>query len=136
MGESRKHIELVQIAVEYVKSIVPAEMRMLVQYDSADTKRPPMISGSYIPDVYFWNSTLLILGEAKTVDDFERKHSHDQFKSYLQECNHFFGDSFLVISLPWQLVPTAKNYFRRLKKEMNCSTAIVILNELGRRFEV
>ena len=136
MGESRQHIELVKIAVAYIQSVVPCESRQLVQYDSADTKRPPMVSEHYVPDVYFWNRDLLILGEAKTVDDFERKHSREQFTAYLRECNHFWGQAVLVISLPWQMVPTAKNYFRRLKRELNCSTPVVILNELGRRFEV
>lgn len=136
MSESREHAELVKIAVEYVKTLVPCEMRSLIQCDSADTFRPTMIEGKFIPDVYFWNKDLLILGEAKTITDFDRKHSQDQFKSYLEECEKFWGKSILVISLPWQLMLTAKNYFRRLKMEQHFKTPVIILNELGRQEEV
>jgi hypothetical protein len=136
MSESRKHVELVKIAVDYIIDVVSPELRPQVQYDSADTKRPPMIKGNYIPDVYFWNKDLLILGEAKTIDDFERPHSKNQFESYLEECEAFFGHAILVVSIPWQLVPTAKNYFRKLKHEKGWGTPVVIVNEIGRRFEV
>ncbi len=136
MSESRAHVDLVLVAVNYISTLLPPEMRALVQYDSADTKRPPMISGNFIPDVYYWNQNMLIFGEAKTVDDFERKHSREQFTAYLKECDAFWGKSYLVISLPWQLVPTAKNYFRRLKRDLCSSTQVIILNELGRRYEV
>lgn len=132
MGESREHINLVNTIVEYAKSIVPIEMRTLVQYDSADTKRPPKIGEKYIPDVFFWNRDRLIIGEAKTINDFDRKHSQEQFIAYLNECDSFSGQAMLIICLPWQLAPTAKNYFRRVKLEMDSATSIIILNELGK----
>lgn len=136
MSESKEHANLVKVAVNYARTVVPEGMKELVQYDSLETKRPPMIAGNYIPDVYFWNRNLLIIGEAKTFDDFERKHSQAQFVAYLQECKSFYGEAMLIVAIPWQLVAGAKNYFRRLKLKMNFTTPIIILNELGRRYSI
>ena len=136
MSESREHVELVLVAVEYVKKILPSELHAIIQYDSADSHRPTKVIGNYIPDVYFWQAGKLIIGEAKTINDFGRPHSKDQYHAYIKECKSFHGKALLIISVPWQIVATAKNYFRRLKKEFNTDIPIIIINELGRYFEI
>ena len=136
MSESKNHMELVEIAVTYIQTIVPSHLISLIQYDSPSTSKPPKVLGNFIPDVYFWDNELLVIGEAKTDDDFERKHSREQFGAYLDECSNFHGKSLLVISVPWSLIPTAKNYFRKLKKQKQTEVPIIILNEFGRRYEV
>ena len=78
----------------------------------------------------------MIIGEAKTINDFDRTHSRDQYDAYIKECKNFFGKSTLVVSVPWQIVATAKNYFRRLKKVFDADIQIIIINELGRPFEI
>ena len=136
MSESRAHIELVAIAVDYVKTLVSPELHAIIQYDSADSTRPTKVIGNYIPDVYFWNREQLIIGEAKTINDFDRPHSCAQYDAYIKECKTFFGKSTLVISVPWQIVVTAKNYFRRMKRDLEADVSIVIINELGWHFEI
>ena len=136
MSESRDHIELVLGAVNYIKTIVAPDLHAMIQYDSADSARPTKVIGNYIPDVYFWHTNQLIIGEAKTINDFDRPHSRDQYVAYIKECGNFFGQATLVISVPWQLVATAKNYFRRLKKDCGTSLSIIIINELGKHFEI
>lgn len=136
MSESQQHIDLVQVALKHIKSIVPDNMEEIIQCDSSDTRRPSKVSGNFIPDLYFWNKDILIIGEAKTVDDFNRKHSREQFMAYLSECHSFYGQSFLVVSIPWQLWATAKNYFIKQKREMQCSTTIIIINQLERICEI
>ena len=136
MSESRNHIELVAVAVKYIKTIVAPELHAIIQYDSADSSRPTRVIGNFIPDVYFWHNDQLIIGEAKTINDFDRPHSIDQYEAYIKECRNFYGHSTLVISVPWQVVATAKNYFRRLKKEFATDIPIIIINELGRHFEI
>lgn len=136
MSESRVHIELVSEAVNYVKTIIDPDLHAMIQYDSADSFRPTKVIGNYIPDVYFWHANRLIIGEAKTMNDFDRPHSRDQYTAYIKECENFFGESTLVIGVPWQLVATAKNYFRRLKKDCGTSLSIIIINELGKYFEI
>lgn len=136
MSESRNHIELVAVAVEYIKTIVAPELHAIIQYDSADSSRPTKVIGNFIPDVYYWHADHLIIGEAKTINDFDRPHSRDQYDAYIKECKNFFGRSTLVVSVPWQMVASAKNYFRRLKKEHATDVQIIIINELGRCFEI
>ena len=136
MSESRNHIELVAVAVKYIKTIVAPELHAIIQYDSADSSRPTRVIGNFIPDVYFWHNDQLIIGEAKTINDFDRPHSLDQYEAYIKECKSFYGHSTLVISVPWQVVATAKNYFRRLKKEFATDIPIIIINELGRHFKI
>lgn len=136
MSESREHIELVAVAVEYIKTIVEPNLHAIILYDSADSSRPTKVIGNYIPDVYFWHADQLIIGEAKTFKDFDRPHSRDQYNAYIKECKNFWGHATLVVSVPWQIVATAKNYFRRLKKDFYTDMPIIIINEFGRHFEI
>jgi len=136
MSESRNHIELVQIAYEYIKSMVPEDKYALIQIDSADSIRPTTVDGRVIPDVQFWDGDLYIIGEAKTANDFEREHSRMQYEAYISECGKFHGKSILVVAVPWQLVMTAKNYFRRRRKQLLLDFEIIILNEAGGAFFV
>lgn len=131
MSESRSHIELVNVAYEYIKMLVPADKWALIQVDSADTFRPTSVNGRFIPDVQYWEEGLFVIGEAKTLNDFDRDHSKQQFSAYIEECMNFHGKAILVVSVPWQLVMTARNYFRREKNKRGASFDIVILNELG-----
>lgn len=136
MSESRSHIDLVATVVNYVKKLVLPDFHAIIQYDSPDSPRPSKVIGNFIPDVYFWNKDLLIIGEAKTLKDFDKRHSLDQYRAYMQECKNFWGESILVIAVPWPLVITAKNHFRRLKKEFVTDVSIFVLNELGEVFKV
>ena len=74
----------------------------------------------------------MFIGEAKTELDFDRKHSKEQYDSYLEELDNYDGEGWLVISVPWQIVPTAKNYFKRKKNIKGIQCKIIILNELGK----
>lgn len=136
MGESRNHINLVSVAYRCALSLVPNELRSLVQADTADTPKPSRIIRNYIPDVFFWNGDFMIIGEAKTFDDFERPHSLSQYEAYLEECHIFSGTSVFIISVPWQLVFSAKNYFRRKKQKDDHSFRIIVVNELCERYEI
>lgn len=131
MAESQAHMDLVKIAYEYIESIVPEGMKGLIQCDTPITSRPTKVVGGYIPDIYFWNGDLLIIGEAKTLNDFDNKHSKMQIEAYFIECSKFFGKGTLVLSVPWQLVFSVKNYVRSLRRKYNSNFDIVVINELG-----
>jgi hypothetical protein len=136
MSESQHHIDLVNVTLSYVRVIVPKGMESLIEVDNTIMVRPKKLSGDFIPDVFFWNNDLMIIGEAKTLNDFDRKHSQEQFCAYIEECNSFYGRAVLVIAVPWQLVAKAKNHFKILKTQMECKSKVVILNELGRLYEL
>lgn len=134
MAESRNHMTLVNIIVQYIYSILPKEISILVQFDSPDAiMRPEMVNNKFIPDVFFEYNGTLIIGEAKTIHDFDKKHSREQFVSYLSRCDSFYGNACLIVSIPWELFATGKNYFRYIKANKNSSTPIVILNEFGKK---
>lgn len=132
--ESQAHVELVNIAAEYIKSIVPEEYHIFMCTDTTENNNVVKVIGNYIPDVYYCYNNQLIIGEAKTLNDFERMHSKEQFIAYMNEFLAFQGETTLVVSVPWQLVLTAKNYFIRLRREMQVDAKVVVLNEIGRCF--
>lgn len=134
--ESQDHIDLVNIALQYVKTIIPAENYELIQTDSGGKNSAIKVIGNYVPDIYYNFDGLLIIGEAKTINDFERVHSQEQFAAYINECEMFSGETMIVVSVPWQLVSTAKNYFRRIKMQKNIDTNFFVINEIGRCFEI
>ncbi len=136
MAESKSHIDLVAVAIKYTKTLVSSELYAMIQCDSADFTRPTKAIENFIPDVYFWHDKHLIIGEAKTLEDFERPHSRKQFEAYIKECKNFYGEATLIISVPWQLVATAKNYFRRLKRELQSDSTVIVLDETGRPFKL
>lgn len=131
MSESRCHIELVKIIYEYVKTIVPYDKHALIEVDSVDFLRPTSVNGKFIPDVQYWSEDIYIIGEAKTIKDFDREHSNLQYSAYLKETQKFFGKSIIVIAVPWQLILTAKNLFRRLKRKNGYDTTVVVLDDIG-----
>ena len=134
--ESQAHIDLVNVALDYIKKAIPVENHGLIQMDSAGNNSGVRVIGNYVPDIYYNFNQLLIIGEAKTINDFERIHSREQFTAYVDECEIFVGKSIIVAAVPWQLIPTAKNYFRRIKMQRNVDIQFVVINELGRYFEV
>lgn len=132
--ESQSHVQLVNIAIEYIKNILPEEYYIFICTDTMGHNDRVKVIGNYIPDVYYCYNNQLIIGEAKTINDFDRKHSKKQFIAYMNEFLTFQGETTLVVSVPWQLVLTAKNYFLRLRREMQVDVNVVILNEIGRCF--
>lgn len=131
MSESRSHVDLVKTVYEYVKTIVPFEKQALIEVDSADSFRPTSVNGKYIPDVQYWGDDMYIIGEAKTINDFDREHSRLQYIAYMEETQKFCGKSIIVIAVPWQLVFSAKNHFRRLKRQNGYRADIIVLDEMG-----
>jgi hypothetical protein len=134
MSESQNHIELVNITFDYIQKKVPSNCESLIECDSMNTQKPTKIIGGYIPDVFFVYRDTLIIGEAKTEADFERRHSKEQYDAYIHECCNFEGKAFLIIAVPWNMILTAKNYFRRLKARAGFSGEIIILNNIGGEF--
>lgn len=130
--ESQTHINLVSIATEYIKSIVPKEVHSLIYIDTSGNNNSMRVIGNYKPDVYYNYGGKLVIGEAKTLNDFEKLHSKEQFVAYMNEFLLFQGECILVVSVPWQLVKTAKNYFVRLRRQMGVNVKVIILNEMSR----
>ncbi len=134
--ESQAHIDLVKRVFEYSKRIVPKNTTDLIQVDSDGKHCGFRTSNNYIPDIFYEFDGLMIIGEAKTLDDFERKHSFSQYEDYIETCKYYSGKSVLVIGVPWQLVVKAKNYFKLIKRRERVEIDVVIVNELGKEYKV
>lgn len=132
--ESKAHINLVGIIAEYIKGIVPEAGHPLIYMDTSGNSNAVKVIGNYIPDVYYNCGDRLIIGEAKTINDFERQHSKEQFEAYMSEFLLFQGKCTLVVGVPWQLTMTAKNYFVRLRRKMGVDVEVIIINEMSRCF--
>lgn len=134
MSESQCHIELVKRVLSYVKTVVDSSLHDLIEVDDSTSNKPSRVVGNYIPDVYFFYDKRMILGEAKTLDDFERKHSQEQFSAYFSACSSYGESGMIVVAVPWKLVNTAKNLFRRKKREQNSLIKVVVLDDIGSVF--
>ena len=128
MSESQKHIDLVKMAADYIIESVPLSGKPFVEIDSPSSLQHNYVK-SYRPDVYYEYNNQLFIGEAKTLNDFERPHSKAQLAAYLEQCYKYAGDATIVVSIPWQLMSTVKNYFRKYKKEHGEKVRMVVLSD-------
>ena len=137
MAESQEHIYLVNLLYKKICQLVPSCETCLIEKDLPTNRQIGGRVQGYIPDIYYWQLDLFIIGEAKTLMDFDSKHSQSQLRAYIDECNKFQGISILVIAIPLRLKSTVLNYFRRIKrKEKITISRIIVIDELGSEFEV
>jgi len=134
--ESQIHINLVKVAYNYLSTLIPETNVRFIKMDSSGNCSGIHIIDNFVPDLYYAFDGFLVIGEAKTESDFEKRHSKDQFDAYIKQCNLHEGRALLIISVPWQLLITAKNYFRRKKMQNKIDFEIVVLDEQGRCFKI
>lgn len=128
-------MDLVKLAYEWICESVPDNYRPFVAIDSPESVQSNDVNG-FIPDVYYDFNNTMYIGEAKTLKDFDRNHSRQQYDAYLKRCEKYDGDAHLVISVPWQLLNTAKNYFRLYKIKNNCTTQVIIITDMKTTSEI
>lgn len=134
--ESQAHIDLVNRIYNYIIRFVDEEKRCLIERDSSGNNSGVRVINNFVPDIYYSFDSLMIIGEAKTEMDFERRHSKAQYESYIEECKLFDGEAILVIGVPWQVCASAKNYFKRKKNVGEINFKVCILDEMGRDYEI
>lgn len=94
-------------------------------------RRPPYIEG-HRPDLFARqpNSSAVIIGEAKSVRDFETTRTWVQLSAFLNYCDRF-PDSVLIIAVPWMVQRTAESLIQILKKRCNAeSVKTLVLHQL------
>ena len=132
MAESASHMEYVTTIRRQVRSMLPECEYLHVFVDSPYEKEtPPHVINNFRPDLYYCHNDHLIIGEAKTDDDFNRPHSIEQYLSYLQECHSFQGDSLLILSGSWRISASFANLMRNMQAQNNLHVRVMILNEMG-----
>ena len=134
MGESKNHIQLVDDIYKWVSQSLFNESGISILVDRPESRpgeRPPIING-FIPDLYVENAPneLLVIGEAKTYKDLERKHSREQFEAFLKKCKTY-ERSIFVAAVPWDYVNLAKSILKNLKKKVGAECVeIKVLDQL------
>lgn len=125
MAESSTHSLLVKLLTEWIANNLLNGDHGHLLVDSPERspqQKPPKING-FVPDVYMSNSGehKLIIGEAKTANDIESKHTIDQIKAYIQVCA---ADrmSMLVLAVPWYCVGTAYSTLNYCKNKTGLSS--------------
>lgn len=131
MSESLIHHNYVKIIYQKVKSMIPEKDICFLKADLFECEKPSLVYGSFVPDVMYCYNGLLIIGEAKTFDDYDREHSYKQYESYMKECQRFPGETYIVICIPWALFISAKNHFKLLKKKYCENTNVIVLTDNG-----
>lgn len=137
LGESQTHMHLVDIIYAEISKMIPKDHLSMVQKDDPANRSYTYKVNNFIPDIFYLDKDIMIIGEAKTLHDFTTKHSQKQIEAYIDECTRFTGNSILIIAVPWLLKNTALNYFRRIRRKRQLDiNHILILDELGGSFEV
>lgn len=131
MSESLTHHNYVKQIYDKAKSMISSDDSCYLKADLFGCEKPSLIYGNYVPDVMFCNKGLMIIGEAKTLDDFKTEHSYGQYESYMKECRNFPGDSYVIVCVPWPLFISAKNHFKLLKTRYSEKTKIIVLTDNG-----
>src|SRR5687767_12395891 len=121
MAESLDHLGLVQLLLGYVERVYRPSYPVIVLHDMPGAiggEKPPRING-FLPDIYAVDapSSIVILGEAKTVSDLETDHSKRQISAFLTYVSQQHR-GVLLLAVPWQASATARNLLRILQRRL------------------
>ncbi len=129
MGESIKHIELVNLIYEYVNNLAYVE-NCFIEVDSPySLEKPAKTLDGFRPDILYSFSNDLIIGEAKTEFDYNKEHSLNQYKSYLKKCDCFQGNKLFILAVPLNVFISSKNLLLKIKKVNKFDVPIIIIND-------
>ena len=113
MAESYQHRSLVREIVSYLDTM-PNICPDLIEADLEEyNTRTSRVVGGYFPDVFYKDSEKIIIGEAKSLNDFLTPHTESQISSYISEVLLFPGQKHIIISVPFILSNTLFNYINR-----------------------
>ena len=131
MSESQEHHDYVCKIYEYVKKYIASEKKSYIKADLLECEKPSMVYEDQVPDVMYHDGDTLIIGEAKTIKDYNTEHSYKQYEAYMKECSLFPGEARIVVYVPWQLSISASNHFKILKEKYSCNPEVIILSDLN-----
>ena len=131
MSESQEHYNYVCKIFEYVQRYIDPEKKSWLKADLFGCEKPSLIYNKYVPDVMYCDKDTLIIGEAKTINDYNTEHSYKQYEAYMKECSLFPGEARIVVYVPWQISISASNHFKILKEKYSCDPEVIVLSDLN-----
>lgn len=132
MAESQIHIDLVRLMFRYVQIEFNTDVgHILIDLpDSKNGTRPPKIQ-EFRPDLYAKTKSLLIIGEAKTESDWDRRHSLEQYQTYIDECMANECLSILLIAIPWRFEKSLKSRIKHnFQTENQYNVQIKVISDM------
>ena len=99
--ESEAHKQFVQNAVQYIKRTFGLEENQMLIDLGEPGKTPPMVIDGFRADIYVHTPKYIIIGEAKTDNDINNKHTVAQLSSYIKEVKTFSQDRHIIMSCSW-----------------------------------
>lgn len=128
MGESNQHKELVKLIINYIENFVGSDYACLIESDLSDNRPLTILTEEgFRPDVVYEYKGLMMIGEAKTSNDVSRKHSLDQYASYLKKCSLYHGNAEYIMAVPWREYASANNIINSIKKKFPGDYKITII---------
>lgn len=96
--ESSTHMSFVKRIADYV-STIPRDFthNLLCVELPGEYGRCPQIIGRSVPDVYYNDSSYIILGEAKTDNDIDRDHTQIQLDDYINEVRTYDAERIIIL---------------------------------------
>lgn len=133
MAESLLHMEYVERIVSYVKTIPSNFVPPMLQVDLPQyIQRTPKIMNGYYPDVFYYDRSCIVIGEAKTSKDVDNQHTLLQLNSYIEEVRAYSCERHIVLCSCTLAFRQLKNMIvrKKWKEELNDITFHILDNHL------
>ena len=120
MAESLLHMNYVRHIADYTERTFPNLIDSWLYIDLPESsKHPSATIGGHIPDMYYKDKHVIIIGEAKTENDIDNEHTKAQLKSYIDEVSMFQGERHIIYCSGMLSFSQIKNMILRLKRHDN-----------------
>lgn len=117
--ESEAHRTYVFNIVDYIERKFDIPRNIMAIDDGESLQIPPKNIHGFRADVYVHTTKFIIIGEAKTDNDIDNKHTEAQLKSYIKEIKTFSKERHVILSSSMMAYPSLRNYIRRLLKSIS-----------------
>lgn len=119
--ESEAHRRFVRNAAEYIKRTFGVEDNQMLIDLGEEGKTPPKVIDGFRADIFVQTPKYIIIGEAKTDEDIQNKHTVAQLVAYIKHVKTFNLERHIVMSTSWGAYATMRNFIRNFRKGCDLS---------------
>ncbi len=117
MSESHTHAALVQqLASWMAETYFQGDSgRLFIDSPFCDRHKRPPIIGEFVPDIFAETNLprRIIIGEAKTKNDIENRHTIQQLESFIKYCSTVDGSE-LIMAVPWHMTRYVRSMINKI----------------------
>lgn len=126
MAEGTQHRSYVKQLYNFIINLVPSKNKGLIIVDNEGFSHPIPIFDSVIPDISYYFGNEMILGEAKSMNDYDRPHSIRQYRAYVSTCEAFEGNATFILYLHWDTFLNAQKLIRKMLPKPHKAEYIIV----------